>query len=115
MVQEPVENNTHGWIELDISELDPLDDTSPVPFRLVANRFTSSSPDSEDFIHDPLTALQQAQQNEGILEGLDLTGWKVTTHIINHHQTLSARHLYAMAAVDQDEQAVGVTLVKKHP
>ena len=66
----PVENDTHGWIEIDVSPLDPGDDTG-VPFRLVANRFKSSSSDSEDFIHDPLSVLIQAQRAEGLLEGLE--------------------------------------------
>jgi len=116
MNQGPVDNNTAGWIEFDLSPLDPGDDTGGVPFRLVANRFTSSSSDSEDFIHDPLGALIQAQGSESLLPGLELSReWTVTTHVVNHHQTLSAKHLYAMAAVDEDEQAVGVTLVKKRP
>ena len=34
-------------------------------------------------------------------DGLELTrDWKVTTLVVNHHQTLSATHLYALAAID---------------
>ncbi len=83
-----------------------------VPFTVVANRFKSSSLDSEKFIHDPLQALQDAQVNEGILEGLDLTGWTVSTFVVNHHQTLNAKHLYALVSADDDEKTVGVQLQK---
>ena len=37
----------------------------------------------------------------------------MTTHIVNHHQTLSATHLYAMVTANSNETSVGVTLVKK--
>ena len=115
MEQGPVENDTHGWVELIVEDLDPGDGTG-VPYRLIVNRFKSSSPDSEDFIHDPLGALIRAQGTEGLLPGLELTqDWTVTTLVLNHHQTLSATHLHAMAAVDEDEKTVGVTLVKKRP
>ena len=107
------ENDTAGWSEIDVSRLAPSDN-SGVPFRLVVNRFKSSSQDSEDFIHDPLAALIKAQGDERLLEGLELTSeWRVTTLVLNHHQTLSATHLNVVAAVNSEEQTVGVTLVKK--
>jgi hypothetical protein len=110
---EPVDNDTHGWVELDISALRPEDGTR-IPFRLIANRVKSSSPDSERFIHDPLRALLEAQETDTALQELQLTpDWRVTTLVVNHHQTLSATHLYMMAAVDPDEQTVGITLVKQ--
>lgn len=116
MVTEFEEDQTNGWIQVDLSALDPdRGNGEVVPFRVVANRFKSSSLDSEKFIHDPLQALQDAQVNEGILEGLDLTGWTVSTFVVNHHQTLYAKHLYAMASVNPDDQTVGVTIVKKKP
>lgn len=112
MVQEAVDNDTNGWIELDVSGLQSKDGTD-IPFRLIANRFKSSSPESESFIHDPLRALIWAQETERSLEGFGLTAdWKVTTQVVNHHRTLSATHLYALATVDSDEETVGVTLVK---
>ena len=108
-------NDTNGWIEIDeVSKLQSLVDQSPIPFRLFANRFKSSSPDSEDFIHDPLGVLIQAETN-GVIQGLGLNRdkWTVTTHVVNHHQTLSATHLYALVTANSDESSVGVTLVKK--
>ncbi len=110
------DNDTAGWSEIDVSRLAPGDNTG-VPFRLVVNRFKSSSPDSEDFIHDPLGALTRAQGSDSsFLEGVGLDdSWKVTTLVLNHHQTLSATHLHAMAAVDEDEKTIGLTLVKKRP
>jgi hypothetical protein len=116
MVREFEEDNTAGWIELDLSALDPdRENGDVVPFKVVANRFTSSSLDSEKFIHDPLQALRDAQTNEGILQEFDLADWRVSTFVVNHHQTLYARHLYAMASVNPDDETVGVTIVKKKP
>ena len=78
-----------------------------------ANRFKSSSEASEDFIHDPLGVLIQAE-TDGAISGLGLSReWKVTTHVVNHHQTLSATHLYAMVTANSARRSVGVTLVKK--
>lgn len=108
-----VDNDTSGWKEIDVSALAPSDN-SGVPFRLVVNRFKSSSPDCEDFIHDPLSAMIRAQGTENLLEGLELTeDWRVTTVVLNHHQTLSATHLNVVAAADEDEKHIGITLIKK--
>ncbi len=110
---EPSETDSSGWVELDISALEPHDETS-IPFRLVAHRFKSSTPECEAFIHNPLGVLLEAARTNATLRSLELTpDWHVTTFVVNHHRTLSATHLYAMAAVDADEQTVGVTLVKR--
>lgn len=110
---EPVDNDTNGWVELDISALRPRDGTE-IPFRLIANRVKSSSPECERFIHDPLGALLEAQATDKALQALQLTrDWRVTTIVVNHHHTLSGTHLYMMAAVNPDEQTVGITLVKR--
>jgi hypothetical protein len=109
-----VDNDTQGWQKLDVSVLQS-GDGSEIPFRLVANRFKSSSPDSELFIHDPLTALLKAQ-DDGVLDldGIRLTPeWTVVTLVTNHHQTLSATHLYATVTADSSEQQVTINLVKK--
>jgi len=37
----------------------------------------------------------------------------VTTFIVNHHRTLSVKHVYAMAASSSAEQTVGLTIYKK--
>ena len=116
---DPVANADVPWFELDISKLDPGDGT-PLP-RLFVTRFKSSSDDSENFIHDPLTALVLAQKDGTILDtrGSQVTDlpisseWRVTTVVVNHHQTLSHTHLIATASVDSAESTVGVTLTKK--
>jgi len=107
-----VDNDTSGWRELSIEGLESIDG-SAVPFRLIANRFKSSSPDCEAFIHDPLGALLAAQE-VGELNGFGLEpDWRVATLIVNHHRPLNPTHLYAMATIDADEKTVGVTMVKK--
>ena len=74
----------------------------------MARRFKSSSAASYEFIHDPLGYLIAAQGTEVIFEDVELTReWKVTTHIVNHHRTLKARHLYALVSADDDEKTVG--------
>ena len=62
-----VNNDTTDWFEIDVSGLAPTDGTK-IPFRLIAARFKSSSPDSEAFIHDPLDVLVKAQEPGGPLE-----------------------------------------------
>ena len=101
-----------AWVPIDLSTLDPLDGTG-VPFDLVVNRFKSSSQDCEDFIHDPLTVMQSAPELERF--GLNEGEWKVTTLVVNHHRTLSATHLHVLAAIDNEEKTVALTLVKKPP
>ena len=101
-----VDNATAGWHEVDLSVVTPPD--GEVPFRLFVNRFKSSSPDSEAFLHDPRREL------EGAIRGFD-EGWRVSTFIVNHHRTLSYRHLYALAAAYPGEQTVGLTIVKQNP
>ena len=103
-------NDTNGWVEIDISALKPGDGTA-IPFRLVANRFKSSSPHSEAFLHDPLAAMMAAAGEVEAFRAIDQT-WQVTTVVANHHQTLSVWHLYAMTAVDATEKTVAVTLIK---
>lgn len=110
---DPVENDTNGWVELDVTALKP-EDMDQVPFRLVANRFKSSSPDSEAFIHDPLNALLQARAQVEALWPVE-EDWRVTTFVINHHKTLSHVHVYAMGVVSPAEKTVGVTIYKQDP
>ena len=110
--QGPAENQPAGWTELSLSALRP--EQEEVPFKVIANRFTSSTPESEAFIHDPLSALIEVQGQFGFDFEIT-TEWRVSTFVVNHHQTLSAKHLYAMASVSPDDQTVGVTLVKKRP
>ncbi len=97
-------NDTAGWYEIDLSPIRPPGEE--MPFRLFVNRFESSSPDSEEFIHDP------RKQLAGAVEEFS-DDWKVTTFIVNHHRTLSYKHVYAMATSSSAEQTVGLTIFKK--
>lgn len=107
------ENEPAGWAVVDLDRLIP-EGEEVLPFTLIANRFTSSTQEAEDFIHDPLTALIEAQGSLDL--GFEITSeWTVTTFVVNHHQTLRARHLYATAALKADEKTAGVTLVKRKP
>ena len=79
--------------------------------QLVAKRFKSSSAGVLRFIHDPLGVLIDAQGAGDIFQDVELTSeWKVTTHVVNHHRTLKARHLYALVSANDDEKTVGVQL-----
>jgi hypothetical protein len=100
-----VDNDSSDWIPLDLRDLAPSD-RSPIPFRLFAKRFKSSSPDSEWFLHDPLKVL---------MSELDLDpeiAWHITTLIVNHHRKLSFIHLFAMAVVAHEEGTVALTIYK---
>ena len=110
-LQGGTENDTAGWKELDLSGVQSSDGTE-IPFRLVINRWKSSSPDSERMIHDPLTEFLEARDTVDAFKPVD-EDWHVTTLVVNHHQTLAVSHVYAMAAVATGEKVVGVTLVKK--
>jgi len=97
-----------GWTELDLGHLKPSD--RPIPFRVFTNRFKSSTPESEAFIHDPLAQMQAAP---GDLAGLDVAGfsgadlgqelpelrkrWHLTTYVANHHRGL--RRIYHFATL----------------
>ena len=97
-------NDTAGWYEIDLSPIQPAG--WEMPFRLFVNRFESSSPDSERFLHDPRKELG------GLIDDFN-DDWKVTTFVINHHRTLSYKHLYVMATSSSSEQTVGVTAYKQ--
>ena len=96
-----------AWIELDLSPLDPGDDTK-LP-RSFAIRVKSSSNDSEWLIHDPWDFLRKTLAPQA---GLEIT--RVTTFIINHHNTLSRIHLSATASTT-DDGTIGLTLTKVPP
>ena len=103
-----------AWVRLELkgTELEPHDNTE-IPIQLVARRFKSSSVECDEFIHNPLGYLIEAQRTDGILDEVVLdTNWKVTTHIVNHHQTLRARHLYALVSANGSESTVGIQLNK---
>ncbi|MFI5260917.1 MAG: hypothetical protein ACHQZR_00015 [Candidatus Limnocylindrales bacterium] len=100
-------NDSSEWIQLELTDLKPTDG-SPIPFRVLAKRLKSSSPDSERFIHDPLQVL---------VEEIDEVGddWHVTTFVVNHHRTLSRIYMYVMVTVAPVEKTVGVTIYKVRP
>jgi hypothetical protein len=113
VIQGSGENEPAGWGVVDLDRLIPEGEEA-LPFTLISNRFTSSTQQAEDFIHDPLNALIEAQWSLNL--GFEITEeWTVTTFVVNHHQTLRARHLYATAALKSDEKTAGVTIVKKKP
>jgi hypothetical protein len=101
------------WVETTdcyVKEVDPGDGTR-IP-RTFTTRFKSSSNDSEYFIHDPLRFLiNTLGKDHPELELND--GWRVTTLVVNHQNTLSRTHLIASVSADSEEQTAGVTLVKK--
>ena len=113
MVYQEPEEEPAGWDVVDLSRLIPEGETE-LPFTLIANRFASSTGAADHFIHEPLTALIEAQGDLNL--GFEITTeWRVSTFIVNHHQTLRARHLYAMASLKADEKTAGVTMVKRKP
>jgi hypothetical protein len=102
-----------GWHEFNLDPIKPTDGTE-IPFRLLANRFKSSTDASENFIHDPRTEFIKAAEEDGIEAFKDIDDtWAVSTFVVNHQRTLSFTHLYAVVAVDKNDSTVGVTLVKK--
>jgi hypothetical protein len=106
-------NDTAGWSEIDLSVLRP-DNDDELPYKLVVNRYKSSSPDSEAFIHDPLSQILKARDSVPAFADVD-ESWHVSTFVINHHRTLSVRHVYAMVTVSAEETTVGVTIYKENP
>ena len=109
--EPPQDNVDLGWIELDVSPLDPKDDT--VWPRSFAIRVKSSSNDSEWLIHDPVDFLVQTLGKQFPELGIS-PETRVTTFIVNHHNTLSARHLKATASTT-DDGTIGLTLTKVKP
>jgi hypothetical protein len=106
------ENDPGGWIELGLDALrsDRDDPPMPIPFRLFARRFKSSSPDAEWFLHDPLGVLLR-ERPPGFPSITD--EWHVTTFIVNHHRTLSWVHKFVLAIVSEDEKTVALTIYKQ--
>jgi hypothetical protein len=115
-----VDNDTRGWVRIDLETLRPGERGDPpvdrpIPFQVFGNRFKSSSADSELFIHDPLL---QMQRSPGDLKGLDVAGfrgddleldiealrdrWHLTTYVANHHRGLNRIYHYAMLTVGPD-------------
>jgi len=100
------------WIELDLSPLDPRDGT--FRSRSFAIRVKSSSNDSEWLIHDPVDFLVQTLGKQFPELGIEAGKTRVTTLIVNHHNTLSRIHLSATASTT-DDGTIGLTLTKVPP
>ncbi len=66
------ENDTHGWVEVPLDQfLGTAGDGCAPTFKVFLNRFKSSSPDWEAFLHDPLRSMLM---DPGDLTSVD--GWK---------------------------------------
>jgi hypothetical protein len=110
-------NDSSPWIELrDFAKVAPTDD-SWMPITVLGRRFKSSSPDSEAFLHDPLTVLMNdaLDPDKGEVEALGqiTRDWHVSTIVVNHQATLLIRHLNAIVTLNPDDPSVGIMLVKQ--
>jgi hypothetical protein len=101
----PEEEAPAGWQPVDVSRVAPPG--GALPFQVYSNRFKSSSPECELFIHDPLAAMLKDQ-----VDGVRADS-RVTTIVINHDRTLSRVHLIVLALVAAD--IVILTLFKVAP
>jgi hypothetical protein len=116
-----VDNNSSPWVLLkDMSRLgeSALEPWTEVP--VVARRYKSSSPEAEAFIHDPLSVMMDDAQNDAsgepdALEKMRLIGrdWHVSTLVVNHHATLSIKHLNAVVALKPDNPSMGIMIMKQ--
>ncbi len=100
-----VPNETIPWTEIPLGEV--VRGLEGVPFGLWFYQVKSSSPDSEDFIHDPLATMVD------VVPGVTW-GSTVTTLVINHDKTLYYTQLHTMAFVSPDGN-VTLVQVKKAP
>ena len=110
-------NDSSPWVELrDFAKVAPTDD-SWRPITVLGKRFKSSSPDSEAFLHDPLTVLMNdaLEPDKGEVEALKqiTRGWHVSTIVVNHQATLSIRHLNVIVTLNPHNPSVGIMLVKQ--
>ena len=109
------EDDSSAWIELQLDGLVSSrdDPPMPIPFRLFAKRFKSSSPNSEWFLHDPLRVLaSELDLGPDAPYRID-DSWMVTTFVVNHHRKLNRIHLFATAVVAPDERTVALTIYKQ--
>ena len=108
----PADNDTNGWVEIPLDTLmRPRLDGRPIPFQMFINRFKSSSPDFELFLHDPL---RQMASDADLLGSLTVPGfdvgnitpndpkWHLSTTVANHHRRLNRIHAYAPAIFGPD-------------
>lgn len=114
-------NDTSPWVLL--RDFDKLASSDGTWNRVVAvaKRYKSSSPDSEAFIHDPLSVMMADAQNPetGEAEALAELGqigrhWHVSTLVVNHQATLSIRHLSVVVTLKPDNPSAGIMIVKQN-
>jgi hypothetical protein len=117
----PEPNDTSPWFRLnDFDNVKALDG-SWKPIEVLGKRYNSSSPDSEDFIHDPLTIMirdaNDSSNDPEVQRALQLIepSWHVSTLVVNHQATLSIRHLNVIAAINPNNPSVGIMIVKQNP
>jgi hypothetical protein len=116
------DNDTSPWIMLDVSRLEANNSLEPWrPIAVLAKRYKSSSPDSEKFIHNPLRTMMSdaddptndANAREAL--GMITEDWHVITTVVNHHLTLSIRHVSVIAALNPENPSIGLMIIKQKP
>jgi hypothetical protein len=90
------EGSFNRWVELGPKNPDDAPVTDFEPLTRWAVKFQSSSPQAEDFIHDPLKAMIDAG-----VPGVS-AGSRIETHIMNHEKGLRHRIIRVTATVDTD-------------
>jgi len=124
------------WTHIDLGAiLGPAEDGCPPRVNLFVKRFESSSPDFEDFLHDPLRNMlihpgdikakvdgwpdfpgddDTDPRNNiagGALQAIrDDPRWAVHTNVTNHHRKLSKIHVIAMAGFPDPPSPGSITV-----
>jgi hypothetical protein len=130
-----------SWVLVPVRDLiGDSADGCPPRVTLFVRRFESSSPDFEDFLHDPLrNMLMNPGDIKGTVDGWpDFPGdddpndprenvvggrlqeirddprWAVHTNVVNHHRKLSRVHVMAMAGMTDPPStgSISITLFK---
>lgn len=104
------------WERIELEQSEDMIDllAGRPPIELWKREFNTREEPEEwkDFIYNPLQALMEAGVISGNEQSGEGRGWRVSTHIINHHKPLNPRIGIAMATVDSSEEEVGVTVYK---
>ena len=120
-------NDTHGWVEVPLDQfLGPADDGCMPAFQLFLNRFKSSSPDWEAFLHDPLRSMlmdpgdlrnvaggwpdfpgdpdsDDPRENGGALQEIrDDPRFRIHGSFVNQNRKLSKIHASTIAVISSD-------------
>ena len=117
----PEPNDTSPWFRLSDFDRVAASDRSWKQIEVLGKRYNSSSQDSEDFIHDPLSIMirdaDDPANDDTARRALKLIdrSWHVSTLVVNHQATLSIRHVNVIAAVNPNNPSVGIMIVKQNP